>query len=170
MTGSEPQRAHGDSPDQPAAGQTLTETVNTLFELRSQRDGRRYTPRQWAKAIRGETGKKVSHTWVERVMSGDITNISWEYLGVLTRFFKVSPAVFFGQQASEKADVHDVQWRLFAEMADSGVRTIAMLSDGVDDEVREAVRVILENAQKAKQTGLDATPESAPASSPQLEG
>jgi hypothetical protein len=170
MTGSGSERGHGDGPDQPAVGQSLTEftkTVNMLFDLRSRRDGRKYTPTQWARLIRKETGVKVSHTWLARLFSGDITNPGKDSLELLARFHGVSPAVFFGQQAAQGTDA---QWKLFAEMADSGVQSIAMLSYGVDDETREAVRVILRNARKAQ--GLDDVSESEPkpASPPELEG
>src|ERR671931_2465325 len=98
MTGNEPERGHGDTPDPAAAGLTLTDRLNILFELRRQRDGRRYTPTDFARLILEETSVKVSHTWIQRLLDGDITNPGWESLQLLARFFQVSPAVFFGEQ------------------------------------------------------------------------
>jgi hypothetical protein len=162
MTGNESERGHGDTPDPAAAGLTLTDRLNILFELRRQRDGRRYTPTDFARLILDETGVKVSHTWIQRLLDGDITNPGWESLQLLARFFQVSPAVFFGEQATEGVDA---QLQLLAAMADTGVRTVATLSYGLSSETLAAVAELLKKARRAE--GLEGKAEPQPASSPE---
>jgi hypothetical protein len=165
MTGIEPEAAQSDTAGQLADSLTLTDTVNMLFDLRSQADGRNYTPTDFARLIHQETRVKVSHTWVKKVRDGDIKNLSRDSIDTLARFFQVSPAVFFPRQPAEGTDP---QTELLAAMADSGVRTIAMLTFGVDDETRRAVTVFLRTARRAQQ--LDDVADPGPVSPPESHG
>jgi ESX-1-secreted protein regulator len=141
----------------PMPGQTrqpvlsLAEKLDRLF--RAVRPARRgeYSYQEIADAIRAEGGPTISATYLWQLRKGLRDNPTKNHLAALARFFGVSPAYFFDDDAAE---VVDAQLSLLAAMRDASVRTVALRAAGLSVESLAAVQVVIDHARRLE--GLEA--------------
>src|SRR5208283_3075416 len=90
-------------------------------------------------------------------------NPTRNHLAALARFFGVSPAYFFDDDAAE---VVDAQLSLLAAMRDASVRSVALRAAGLSVESLAAVQVVIDHARRLEGLEPDvdpAGPEAGPA-------
>lgn len=130
---------------------SLAEKLDRLF--RAVRPARRgeYSYQEIADAIRAEGGPTISATYLWQLRKGLRDNPTKNHLAALARFFGVSPAYFFDDDAAE---VVDAQLSLLAAMRDASVRTVALRAAGLSVESLAAVQVVIDHARRLE--GLEA--------------
>jgi transcriptional regulator with XRE-family HTH domain len=116
-----------------------------------------YSYQEIADAIRAEGGPTISATYLWQLRKGLRDNPTKNHLAALARFFGVSPAYFFDDDAAE---VVDAQLSLLAAMRDASVRTVALRAAGLSVESLAAVQVMIDHARRLE--GLEADSGSPP--------
>jgi transcriptional regulator with XRE-family HTH domain len=156
---------------------TFLDRANRLFDLRCERDGRKYSPQEFADLIKAETGEDASHTSIWRIRTRRLPNTTLATVDILARFFGVPSAYFFPDFDEQAAKRIEAQLGLLTAMRKAGITsiaalgamspaalTIAHLANGVDPQTLNAIAELLSTARKAQ--GLPDKAESDPAPRP----
>ena len=135
---------------------SLATKLDRLF--RAVRPGGRgeYSYQEVADAIRSEGGPTISATYLWQLRKGLRDNPTRNHLAALARFFGVSPAYFFDDDAAE---VVDAQLSLLAAMRDASVRSVALRAAGLSVESLAAVQVVIDHARRLEGLEPEADPE-----------
>ena len=143
----------GETPRPPPS---LAAKLDRLF--RAVRPGGRgeYSYQEVADAIRSEGGPTISATYLWQLRKGLRDNPTRNHLAALARFFGVSPAYFFDDDAAE---VVDAQLSLLAAMRDASVRSVALRAAGLSVESLAAVQVVIDHARRLEGLEPDTDPE-----------
>jgi len=104
-----------------------------------------YSYQEVADSIRSEGGPTISATYLWQLRKGLRDNPTRNHLAALAKFFGVSPAYFFDEDAAE---VVDAQLSLLAAMRDNSVRTVALRARGLSVESLAAVQVVIDHARR----------------------
>jgi len=104
-----------------------------------------YSYQEVADSIRSEGGPTISATYLWQLRKGLRDNPTRNHLAALAKFFGVSPAYFFDEDAAE---VVDAQLSLLAAMRDNSVRTVALRAQGLSVESLAAVQVVIDHARR----------------------
>ncbi len=132
-------------------GEREQEEERELFNAVRPAGRSEYSYQEVADAIRGEGGPTISATYLWQLRKGIRDNPTRNHLAALARFFGVSPAYFFDDDAAE---VVDAQLSLLAAMRDASVRSVALRAAGLSVESLAAVRVVIDHARRLE--GLEA--------------
>jgi transcriptional regulator with XRE-family HTH domain len=138
----------GDTRRQPPS---LATKLDRLFQAVRPAGRSEYSYQEVADAIRGEGGPTISATYLWQLRKGLRDNPTRNHLAALARFFGVSPAYFFDDDAAE---VVDAQLSLLAAMRDASVRSVALRAAGLSVESLAAVQVVIDHARRLE--GLEA--------------
>ncbi len=130
---------------------SLATKLDRLFRAVRPAGRSEYSYQEVADAIRGEGGPTISATYLWQLRKGIRDNPTRNHLAALARFFGVSPAYFFDDDAAE---VVDAQLSLLAAMRDASVRSVALRAAGLSVESLAAVQVVIDHARRLE--GLEA--------------
>jgi transcriptional regulator with XRE-family HTH domain len=130
---------------------SLATKLDRLFQAVRPAGGSEYSYQEVADAIRGEGGPTISATYLWQLRKGIRDNPTRNHLAALARFFGVSPAYFFDDDAAE---VVDAQLSLLAAMRDASVRSVALRAAGLSVESLAAIQVVIDHARRLE--GLEA--------------
>ena len=130
---------------------SLATKLDRLFQAVRPAGRSEYSYQEVADAIRGEGGPTISATYLWQLRKGLRDNPTRNHLAALARFFGVSPAYFFDDDAAE---VVDAQLSLLAAMRDASVRSVALRAAGLSVESLAAVQVVIDHARRLE--GLEA--------------
>ena len=132
---------------------SLATKLDRLFQAVRPGGRGEYSYQEVADAIRSEGGPTISATYLWQLRKGLRDNPTRNHLAALARFFGVSPAYFFDDDAAE---VVDAQLSLLAAMRDASVRSVALRAAGLSVESLAAVQVVIDHARRLE--GLEPTP------------
>ena len=124
---------------------SLATKLDRLFQAVRPAGRSEYSYQEVADAIRGEGGPTISATYLWQLRKGIRDNPTRNHLAALARFFGVSPAYFFDDDAAE---VVDAQLSLLAAMRDASVRSVALRAAGLSVESLAAVQVMIDHARR----------------------
>jgi transcriptional regulator with XRE-family HTH domain len=124
---------------------SLAEKLDRLFRAVRPAGRGEYSYQEVAEAIRAEGGPTISATYLWQLRKGLRDNPTRNHLAALARFFGVSPAYFFDDDAVE---VVDAQLSLLAAMRDASVRSVALRVAGLSVESLAAVQVVIDHARR----------------------
>ena len=124
---------------------SLAEKLDRLFRAVRPAGRGEYSYQEIADAIRAEGGPTISATYLWQLRKGIRDNPTKNHLAALARFFGVSPAYFFDDDAAE---VVDAQLCLLAAMRDTSVRTVALRAAGLSVESLAAVQAVIDHARR----------------------
>jgi transcriptional regulator with XRE-family HTH domain len=124
---------------------SLAAKLDKLFQAVRPGGRGEYSYQEVADAIRGEGGPTISATYLWQLRKGLRDNPTRNHLAALARFFGVSPAYFFDEDAAE---VVDAQLSLLAAMRDASVRSVALRAAGLSVESLAAVQVVIDHARR----------------------
>jgi transcriptional regulator with XRE-family HTH domain len=127
------------------AAPSLAEKLDRLFRAVRPAGRGEYSYQEVADAIRAEGGPTISATYLWQLRKGLRDNPTRNHLAALARFFGVSPAYFFDDDAVE---VVDAQLSLLAAMRDASVRSVALRVAGLSVESLAAVQVVIDHARR----------------------
>jgi transcriptional regulator with XRE-family HTH domain len=130
---------------------SLAEKLDRLFRAARPAGRGEYSYQEIADAIRAEGGPTISATYLWQLRKGLRDNPTKNHLSALARFFGVSPAYFFDDDAAE---VVEAQLSLLAAMRDASVRTVALRAAGLSVESLAAVQAVIDHARRLE--GLEA--------------
>ena len=130
---------------------SLATKLDRLFQAIRPAGRSEYSYQEVADAIRGDGGPTISATYLWQLRKGIRDNPTRNHLAALARFFGVSPAYFFDDDAAE---VVDAQLSLLAAMRDASVRSVALRAAGLSVESLAAVQVVIDHARRLE--GLEA--------------
>src|ERR1700733_15205061 len=134
----------------------LSTKLDRLFQAVRPGGRGEYSYQEVADTIRNGGGPTISTTYLWQLRKGLRDNPTRNHLAALARFFGVSPAYFFDEDAAE---VVDAQLSLLAAMRDASVRSVALRAAGLSVESLAAVQVVIDHARRLE--GLE--PEARPA-------
>jgi transcriptional regulator with XRE-family HTH domain len=132
---------------------SLAEKLDRLFRAVRPAGRGEYSYQEIADAIRAEGGPTISATYLWQLRKGLRDNPTKNHLSALARFFGVSPAYFFDDDAAE---VVDAQLCLLAAMRDTSVRTVALRAAGLSVESLAAVQAVIDHARRLEGLEPDA--------------
>ena len=135
---------------------SLATKLDRLFQAVRPGGRGEYSYQEVADAIRSEGGPTISATYLWQLRKGLRDNPTRNHLAALARFFGVSPAYFFDDDAAE---VVDAQLSLLAAMRDASVRSVALRAAGLSVESLAAVQVVIDHARRLEGLEPDAVPE-----------
>ena len=124
---------------------SLASKLDRLFQAVRPGGRGEYSYQEVADAIRAEGGPTISATYLWQLRKGLRDNPTRNHLAALARFFGVSPAYFFDDDAAE---VVDAQLSLLAAMRDASVRSVALRAAGLSVESLAAVQVVIDHARR----------------------
>ena len=124
---------------------SLAAKLDKLFQAVRPGGRGEYSYQEVADAIRGGGGPTISATYLWQLRKGLRDNPTRNHLAALARFFGVSPAYFFDEDAAE---VVDAQLSLLAAMRDASVRSVALRAAGLSVESLQAVQVVIDHARR----------------------
>jgi transcriptional regulator with XRE-family HTH domain len=127
------------------AAPSLADKLDRLFQAVRPAGRGEYSYQEVADAIRAEGGPTISATYLWQLRKGLRDNPTRNHLAALARFFGVSPAYFFDDDAAE---VVDAQLSLLAAMRDASVRSVALRAAGLSVESLTAVQVVIDHARR----------------------
>jgi transcriptional regulator with XRE-family HTH domain len=134
---------------------SLADKLDRLFQAVRPAGRGEYSYQEVADAIRAEGGPTISATYLWQLRKGLRDNPTRNHLAALARFFGVSPAYFFDEDAAE---VVDAQLSLLAAMRDASVRSVALRAAGLSVESLAAVQVVIDHARRLEGLEADASP------------
>ncbi len=124
---------------------SLASKLDRLFQAVRPGGRGEYSYQEVADAIRAEGGPTISATYLWQLRKGLRDNPTRNHLAALARFFGVSPAYFFDDDAAE---VVDAQLTLLAAMRDASVRSVALRAAGLSVESLAAVQAVIDHARR----------------------
>jgi len=133
---------------------SLAAKLDRLFRAVRPAGRGEYSYQEVADAIRGEGGPTISATYLWQLRKGLRDNPTRNHLAALARFFGVSPAYFFDEDAAE---VVDAQLSLLAAMRDASVRSVALRAAGLSVESLAAVQAVIDHARRLEGLEADAS-------------
>lgn len=119
-----------------AAGTTLAEKIDSLFQLVRRPDREPYSHEEVARACREATGDSFSATYLWQLRTGRRDNPTKRHLEALAQFFQVPVAYFFDD--AEGAQVA-AELRLLGAFRDAGVRSVALRAVNLSPEGMETI-------------------------------
>jgi transcriptional regulator with XRE-family HTH domain len=112
---------------------TVAELVNDLFRTHTKPDGREYSNREVARALKGQ----ISADYLSKLRRGEVPNPGRNTLLLLCQYFTVSPTYFFpewnaptSQEVDESTAVLE---RRIAELSPEARAQLAKLLDMLKD-------------------------------------
>src|ERR1700759_2058684 len=142
---------------------SLAAKLDKLFQAVRPGGRGEYSYQEVADAIRGGGGPTISATYLWQLRKGLRDNPTRNHLAALARFFGVSPAYFFDEDAAE---VVDAQLSLLAAMRDASVRSVALRAAGLSVESLAAVQVVIDHARRLEGLEPDTEPDPGPTAEP----
>ncbi len=134
---------------------SLASKLDRLFQAVRPGGRGEYSYQEVADAIRAEGGPTISATYLWQLRKGLRDNPTRNHLAALARFFGVSPAYFFDDDAAELVDA---QLSLLAAMRDTSVRSVALRAAGLSLESLAAVQVVIDHARRLEGLKDEADP------------
>src|SRR6201986_2161682 len=129
---------------------SLSTKLDRLFQAVRPGGRGEYSYQEVADAIRRTGGPTISATYLWQLRKGLRDNPTRNHLAALAKFFGVSPAYFFDEDAAEMVDA---QLSLLAAMRDTSVRSVALRAAGLSVESLQAVQVVIDHARRLEGLG-----------------
>ncbi len=126
-------------------GSLFTKRLNQLFEEKCHPDGERYREAE-VEVGTMQLGSRVTVSYLSRLRSGSSSNPTFEKIGVLAKFFDVSPNYFFREDKEPMLEQVSSARSEMAEIA----RRIEMVEDDEMKSLFLDMLRLLEDVEQAK--------------------
>ena len=133
--------SEAESPQRP----TLAEKINYLFATVHPAGRGEFSNAEVERAVAADGGTGLSAAYLSQLRHGVKANPSMRMLEALARFFRVSPAYFFGDELSQKIVA---ELDVLAEIRDSDVRSVALRASGLSETSLDSIRAMLDHARR----------------------
>lgn len=118
----------------------LARKIDRLFKD-VHKGGREHSAEEVAAGLREMGGPTISSTYIWQLRTGKRDNPTKKHLEALAAFFRVPVAYFFDDEAAQRIDA---ELDLLVAMRDTGVRSIALRTVGLDAGSLQAVRSVVD--------------------------
>lgn len=133
---------------------TLAEKLDRLFRVVRPAGRGEYSFEEVATALARGGGPTISATYIWQLRKGLRDNPTKRHLEALARFFGVSAAYFFEDEAAEQIEA---ELELLAALRDASVRQVALRAAGLSPQSLHAIAEMIERVRQLE--GIEPDPE-----------